>query len=53
MVVGRLLHEGESEAIDTSLVKDNPDYRRPQIWYNSKGKTNPYKDAARWEPSPD
>ena len=53
MVVGRLLHEGESEAIDTSLVKDNPDYRRPQIRYNSKGKTNPYKDAARWEPSPD
>lgn len=53
VVVGRLLHEGESEAIDTSLVKDNHDYRRPQIWYNSKGKTNPYKDAARWEPSPD
>ena len=53
VVVGRLLHEGESEAIDASLVKDNPDYRRPQVWYNSKGKTNPYKDAARWEPSPE
>ena len=53
VVVGRLLHEGESEAIDASLVKDNLDYRRPQVWYNSKGKTNPYKDAARWEPSPE
>lgn len=53
VVVGRLLHEGESEAVDASLVKDNPDYRRPQAWYNSKGKSNPYKNAARWEPSPE
>ena len=52
VVVGRLLHEGESEQIDASLVKDNPDYRRPQVWYNSKGKTNPYKNSAKWEPSP-
>ncbi len=53
VVVGRLLHEGEDESIDPSLVKDNPDYRRPQVWYNSQGKTNPYKDSPRWEPSPD
>lgn len=52
VVVGRLLHEGESEEIDASLVKDNPDYRRPQVWYNSKGKTNPYKNTAKWTPSP-
>ena len=52
VVVGRLLHEGESEAIDASLVKDNPDYRRPQVWYNAKGKTNPYKNAEKWQPSP-
>lgn len=52
VVVGRLLHEGESEAIDASLVKDNPDYRRPQVWYNAKGKTNPYKGAEKWQPSP-
>lgn len=52
VVVARLLHEGESEEIDASLVKDNPDYRRPQIWYNSKGKTNPYKNTAKWQPSP-
>lgn len=51
VVVGRLLHEGETEAIDASLVKDNPDYRRPQAWYNSKGLTNPYKNAEKWQPS--
>ena len=52
VVVGRLLHEGESEEIDVSLVKDNPDYRRPQVWYNSHGKTNPYADSRDWKPSP-
>lgn len=52
VVVARLLHEGESESIDVSLVKDNPDYRRPQVWYNSKGKTNPYKNSTDWQPSP-
>ena len=51
VVVGRLLHEGESEEIDTALVKDNPDYRRPQVWYNAKGKANPYKNSEKWEPS--
>lgn len=51
VVVGRLLHEGESESIDPSLVKDNPDYRRPQVWYNRKGQTNPYKNAEKWQPS--
>ncbi|MBR5562471.1 MAG: class B sortase [Clostridia bacterium] len=51
VVVGRLLHEGESESIDPSLVKDNPDYRRPQVWYNRNGKQNPYKNAEKWQPS--
>ena len=51
VIVGRLLHEGESESIDASLVKDNPDYRRPQVWYNSHGKTNPYINAEKWQPA--
>ena len=51
VVLGRLLHEGESESIDTSLVKNNPDFRRPQVWYTRNGKTNPYTNAAKWEPS--
>ncbi|MCR5523408.1 MAG: class B sortase [Clostridia bacterium] len=51
VVVGRLLHEGEDESIDASLVKDNPDYRRPQKWYDNHGKKNPYKNAEKWKPS--
>lgn len=51
VVVGRLLHEGESEEIDVSLVKDNPNYRRPQVWYNSRGMANPYKNTQAWLPS--
>ncbi len=51
VVVGRLLHEGESESIDPALVKDNPDYRRPQVWYSRNGKTNPYKNTEKWQPS--
>ena len=51
VVLGRLLHEGEDESIDTSLVKNNPDYRRPQVWYTRNGKTNPYANSTRWEPS--
>lgn len=51
VVMGRLLHEGESEEIDVTLVKDNPDYRRPQVWYNAHGKTNPYKNSEKWQPS--
>lgn len=52
VVVGRLLHEGESPAIDPALVKDHADYRRPQIWYNSHGQTNPYRGSTGWQPSP-
>lgn len=51
VVVGRLLHEGEIESVDASLVRDNPDYRRPQAWYNKKGMNNPYKNTEAWQPS--
>lgn len=50
VVVGRLLRDGESEEINPSLVKDNPDYRRPAFWYRSKGQQNPYADSPRWMP---
>ncbi len=52
VVVGRMLHEGEAETIDATLVKDNPDYRRPQVWYSNQGKANPYKNSEKWVPSP-
>lgn len=48
VVMGRLLRDGESETVDTSLatVSENPRY--PQIWYDKKGQTNPYANAEKW-----
>lgn len=50
VVVGRLLRSGESESVNTNNVLVNSDYRRPQIWYDSKGKTNPYASSRSWKP---
>lgn len=50
VVIGRLLRSGESADVDTDKVKSNPDYRKPQIYYTNKGKTNPYANAAQWRP---
>ena len=50
VLVARMLRDGESEEIDASLVTDNPDYRRPQAWYNAVGQANPYKNSVRWKP---
>ncbi len=49
-VIGRLVRPGESTAVDFSHVKENPDPRYPQIWYDEHNMTNPYKNAFRWEP---
>lgn len=49
-VVGRLVREGESTAVDTSLVTVNPNPRYPQIWYDEHGMSNPYRDAFQWIP---
>lgn len=51
VVVGRLLRPGESADVDTSKAKNNSNYRRPQIWYDKKGKTNPYAKYVTWQPS--
>ncbi len=48
-VVARLVREGESEAVDTSLVTENENVRYPQLYYNVYGGTNPYSNAAKWE----
>ncbi len=50
VVIGRLLRSGESTDVDTSKAKSNPDYRKPQVYYDYKGKTNPYKNAVQWRP---
>ena len=49
-VIGRLVRPGESSDGDFSLVKENPNPRYPQIWYDEHGIPNPYKDAFRWVP---
>ncbi len=51
VVIGRLMRAGESAEVDTSKAKANSNYRRPQIWYDKKGKTNPYAKSVTWQPS--
>lgn len=50
VVVGRMVREGESEEVDTSLAKTNKNPRYPQAWYDAKGTSNPYKNAEKWVP---
>jgi sortase B len=50
VVVARMLRDGESEAIDPTLVTAHDDYRRPQAWYRAAGQQNPYKDSVAWKP---
>lgn len=47
-VIGRLVREGESDKVDTSLAVENENVRYPQIWYDEHNMTNPYKNAYRW-----
>lgn len=49
VVVARLVREGENPSVDTSLAKKNENPRYPQIYYDQKGITNPYRDAKKWE----
>ena len=43
-VVGRLIREDESEAIDPSLVAQNADPKFPQAYYDAQGIENSYKN---------
>ena len=49
-VIGRLVRNGESTAVDTSKAKENTNVRYPQIWYDEHNMTNPFADAYRWQP---
>ena len=51
VVVGRLLRDGEANEFDADAVTVNEDYRRPQLWYDKNGKTNPYSSHRSWKPS--
>lgn len=48
-VIGRLVRDGESTAVDTSLAQENTNVRYPQIWYDEHKMTNPYANAYQWE----
>ena len=48
VVMARLLRKGESKEIDAANVKNRPDFRRPQVWYNHFGLKNPYINSERW-----
>lgn len=51
VVVGRLLRNGESEAVDPTLVKARTDYRMPDAWCQRQGIANPYRNSNTWKPS--
>lgn len=44
VVVGRLLRQGESEAVDTSKVNVNTNPKFPQAYYDAKRMDNPYRN---------
>ncbi len=48
VVIGRMLRDNESSAIDTSLTAVNENPRYPQAYYDKHGMSNPYADAAKW-----
>ncbi len=43
-VIGRLVREGESTQVDTSLASTNKSPKFPQAYYDAQNKTNPYKN---------
>lgn len=43
VVVARLIRDGESASVDTSLAVINDSPKFPQAYYDAKGKTNPYR----------
>lgn len=52
-VIARLVRDGESEDVDTSLASENDNVRYPQLYYDVFGGSNPYRNASKWVPSND
>lgn len=50
VIVARMVRPNESESVDTSKCKVNENPKYPQIWYDNKGKTNPYINDEKWYP---
>jgi len=49
VTVCRLVRDGESAAVDTSLAYSNENRRMPGIWYEYNNITNPYTDTPVWD----
>ncbi|MCL2513997.1 MAG: sortase [Oscillospiraceae bacterium] len=50
VVMARLVRDGESETVDTSLAVKNDNVRYPQFYYTLHGLSNPYAKAEKWFP---
>lgn len=50
VIIARMVREGESAAVNVSAAYENSNPKYPQIWYDLKGRENPYKDDAFWYP---
>lgn len=50
VVIARLVRDGESEEIDTSLVTKNNNVRYPQLYFDVFGGTNPWRNSSKWIP---
>lgn len=49
VIVARLVRDGESDEVDTSLVAENPQPRMPQLWYDLRGLDNPFEKVPIWQ----
>ncbi len=50
VVIARLVRDGESEEVDTSLVTKNENVRYPQLYFDVFGGTNPWRNSSKWVP---
>lgn len=50
VVIARLVRDGESEDVDTSLVTTNTNVRYPQLYYDVFGGSNPWRNSSKWIP---
>lgn len=48
VVMARLVRDGESEDVDTSLAVKNENPRFPQAYYDKHNLSNPYKNDKNW-----
>lgn len=48
VIIGRMVRDGEDEAVDTTLAVPNANPRYPQAWYDKNGTTNPFANAEQW-----